>query len=258
MTQARDEKQVKRNARPRPDIAAPVEVESIVLRVDVDARGVRWTCDDGVPALIKAGVALLDKALVLFCSWRAGDYFRMEAGDVRVLLKWTANKPVTPFDATGFAAFAGRVESYAMVRAIHKASPTSRTEAKLGELTEGFGKEVLPGIDQLVDALIERKRPLVVSVGPEEAPVRFSAGQLPPQDEATPSVRVNIAARTDGVMVTTERGERIFIADPTILARIKAGDRVEFIDLQAARVMRCIRAKSATVVVESTQYEMID
>ena len=88
--------------------------------------------------------------------------------------------------------------------------------------------------------------------------MRFSAGQLPPQDEPTPSVRVNIAARTDGVLVTTDRGDRIFIADPTILARIKAGECIEFVDLQAMRVIRCIRAKAAKIVVETPQRELID
>lgn len=229
----------------------------VVIPADIVVSGPRWLCSRGLPGRVEAEVALLDKALRQFGSWRTGTYYRIETGDIVVPVEWTGEGPGQQFHSDAFVRFTKHVERYSNARIAHLDEATEETNSHLRQSLDVLEGREPSALNKLVSAMANHGRPLEVRVGAAGTPVRLDVGKQVATGRLETGATVSVGLRLDEVLLSTRCGQRILLPATGLDPTLREGDHVRVDNLGPKMEIRCIRAKGAAALDHKREQEAL-
>lgn len=219
---------------------------ALIIQAPFDASGSLWVCDPKVPGRLQSTVDRIDKELRAYGAWKAGSHFRIESGDVQLIIQWTGDGDPEVFDATAFEESSKAIQRYAVATALHERDAESAVhEQEMDEALQALQGKDMRAVEALVDVLASEQRPLQVQIGEERTPVTLAGSQLALPGARLSKTSLRVATREDYLLITTEDNQCFLVKCSIDTEGLQVGDDVEFRDAVTLEFHHCIRAVEA-------------
>ena len=195
---------------------------------------------------IKHQIALLNRALHVFGSYRAGRDFQPENGAISIDIFYSGLSGDSTFDASAFYELARKLND-----ACAKALNTDQDEDDLSAHSKDMAEKNNLDAARVQKVLETAKRHSSSLVIIDNSNQLIPLGSLPrPAHEESESIDIDVATCTDLAQIGTDENSYVFLA--SLVTDVKLGDKIQVLDIGPTQKRRCIAAESAAPIADPT------